>query len=376
MRILVELIALISVVAAQFKPSVYRYEVIANITDPKLNRDSCSSVKLGSRAFWTCRDTSYKLSDGSWSFPFVNSVGWTDYNADGSPYIQPSKELGPGSTGSNNILLMKGPLPTLPAYFPLRQSDCGDAGVCGDSFRWVSWVDSPPLVTNTAEDGTITAYAWLSKTLLSGIAPVDKNLPTTLYRLTYKPEEDENIVPHVEVVDYEFWSRSQIGFGVYGSLTYKGYAYLYGKMENGTGVALARVVMDKIESKSEYEFFANGNWTKETPSLSNKVTRIVNASAGGQGTYYWSQRHNSFIWIGQAGLSVTANFFITTATKPEGPWIEPYALFKGADGDQELASYSLQAHPHMLRQEDHGIYLSWTQCFDVYVTPLVYISFT
>lgn len=40
-------------VRPQFKSAKY----VGNVTDPSLDRDSCGSTRIGSRAFWTCRDT-------------------------------------------------------------------------------------------------------------------------------------------------------------------------------------------------------------------------------------------------------------------------------------------------------------------------------
>ncbi|KAJ2983221.1 hypothetical protein NQ176_g853 [Zarea fungicola] len=376
-------IILLSCVAAGFTapsravvaPTAKSVHIIANVTNPNLNRDSCGATKFGKKAFWTCRDTQYMMSNGQWSFPFTNSVGWSDFNPDGSPKLQHGGIVGPGSTGSNDILLMRGPNPSLPNFFKAGPDMCPDSGVCSDGSRWVGWPDTPPLITHTASDGTITAYSWVSKTNIKGLSVVNEEPPTTLYKLTYKPNDDPSIVPAVTVVNYEFWARHEIGYGTYGNMIRNGYIYAYGKSNGYFGIALARVAVADVEHKDKYEFYVGGKWTKQIPTFSDDAAKVPNAGYGGQGTFYWSDKYQSYIWVGQAGISVAADFYITIAPAPEGPWITPYLLYQGPNGNNPISSYSLQAHPSMLRQQDDGIYVTWTQQSEVYVTPLAYISF-
>lgn len=356
--------------------------VVGNVTDPTLSRDSCGSVKMGLRTFWTCRDTSIRLPDSEeYGYLFVNTVGWTDNNWDGSPAIQAGGPKGAGSDGTNNILLMKGPRPALPAFFPLSSDMCSNSGACPDGkTRWTGWPDSPPMIASTALDGTITAYTWVVKQHIVSLSleVLNSPPPATLYKMTYKLDLDPNVVPTVTTVNSEFWGPQEISYGAYGNVVKDGWAYLYGLAKDG--VALARVLVGSIEDRNSYQYYVNGVWTSTKPDINDMKAVVPNAGTRGQGTFYYSERHQSYIWIGQNYPDIHADFYMTTAPTPEGPWTKPYFLYQGRNGDGYLPAYSLQAHPDMLRWSDDGIYLSWTQFFKsttyaAYVTPLVYISF-
>jgi hypothetical protein len=140
------------------------------------------------------------------------------------------------------------------------------------------------------------------------------------------------------------------------------------------------VAADRIEDHSQYEYFVDGAWTKARPSIGQKGISIENASAGGQGTYYYSEHWSSFVWIG--GNSIPgANFFITTAPRPEGPWREPCLFYKGVSGNYSLSAYSIQAHPAMTKNiPRNGIFVTYTKTDVIapdtnrYTTPLVYVQ--
>ncbi|RFU72222.1 hypothetical protein TARUN_10038 [Trichoderma arundinaceum] len=368
---------------SQYKPQAKSTTILANVTDPDLSRDSCGSVKMGSRTLWTCRDTSIRIpGTGEYGFVFTNTVGWTDNRPDGAPAIQAGGPVGAGSDGANDVLLVKGPRPSLPVFYPLGPNMCPNSGVCDDgATRWTSWPDSPPLVSETAQDGTVTAYTWVSNNhIATGSLEVLTPQPsTTLYKMTYQPDSDPDVVPTVTTVDNSFWGEYEIAYGTYGNVVQGEYAYLYGLLFP-TGVALARVPVDSIEDEGQYEYYVDGRWTSTKPAISDPAAAITNAGTTGQGTFYYSNRAQSYVWIGQGSPSIWADFYITTAPSPEGPWINPYLLYSGPNGDGDLPSYSLQAHPHMLREYDDGIYLTWTQYFKpstyaAYVTPLAYVSF-
>ncbi len=363
-------------------PKLKSFTVLGNVTDPSLNRDSCGSTKFGSKVFWACRDTNVVLDNGNYFGLWASSAGWTEYASDGKPALKKGGAVGPGSTGSNTILPMKGPKPTVPLFYPLGKDMCPGAGGCDDGSRWVGWPDAPPLVTKTAADGTITAYTWVTKSHLRGLSVENAEQPTTLYRVTYKPTNDLNVLPKVEVVDYEFWGSNKPRYGDYGNLVRDGYAYLYGELKKEgfwSPMGLARVKVADVENKSRYEFFVDGKWTTQLPNIDDRKAVVKNAGAGGQGTYYYSERHELYIWIGQGYPSVSADFYMTTSPKPEGPWTDPVLLQNAANGNAPLGAYTLQAHPHMLRTEDNGIYVTWTQNFATpepgqYVTPIAYIA--
>jgi hypothetical protein len=154
--------------------------------------------------------------------------------------------------------------------------------------------------------------------------------------------------------------------------------YLYGQA-NGT-VSLAKVSADAVEDLAQYEYYVNGAWTKSKPSIGQDGIAIANASGGGQGTYYYSQPWRSYVWIG-GPPTPGADFYITTAPKPEGPWIEPFQLYTGVNGDYFLGAYSLQANPSLTNNPmNNSIFLTYTkndldqQNVNVYTTPLVYVE--
>lgn len=82
-------------------------------------------------------------------------------------------------------------------------------------------------------------------------------------------------------------------------------------------------------------------------------------------------------------MNPMADFWITTALKPQGPWAKPYKLWSGTNGDGFVGAYTLQAHPSLLPSltaTERGIYVSWTMQYDpktlpTYVTPLAYLEF-
>ncbi|EIW80655.1 hypothetical protein CONPUDRAFT_16453, partial [Coniophora puteana RWD-64-598 SS2] len=306
------------------------------VNDPTLNRDSCGSALIGGRVLWTCRDTQTVDSSGVNALPIISTTAsWTDLNAQGQPSLS-------GNTysmyGSNNLQS---------TFYPLQADECNGntAGSCSDNTRYAIWPDSSPLVTDTAADGTVTAYTWIRndhiKADLSDLTP---DCVSSLYKVVYSTSAGHDALPTVTLVNENFWTASeQLPYGAYGGFVADGTAYLYGKGSSGT-VGLAKVPVGSIENKSAYQFYVNGGWTSMAPSLGASGVNIPNVSAGGQGTYYYSPPWNSYVWIGQPGLSVSADFFITTSPNPEGPWTQPTKFYSGANGNATLGAYTLQAH--------------------------------
>lgn len=367
---------------AAVSPQVASVKLVANVTDPKVTRDSCGSVKIGNRAFWTCRDTeTWNQTTQQGELPLVtNTASWTDFNEDGTPKIQ-TGPVGADSNGSNPILLMYGGHPrTTPAFFPVLKDECPQSGACDDGSRWAVWPNSPPMIASTNGDTTI-GYTWIPKSHLDFLTLLNPEPPRTLYKITYQSSSNKKLLPTVSVVNENFWKRHEIGYGDYGNIVRNGVAYLYGQTDEPLGTALAKVSVDHVEDRSQYQYYVNGQWTKSMPGINNTAAIVSNAGAGGQGTFYYSDHFSSYIWIGQAANSGSADFHITTAPKPEGPWIKPYLIYQGTNGDSSIAGgYSLQAHPGLLKSPDqNGIYLTWTEQFEnttygAYITPLVYVT--
>lgn len=202
-----------------------------------------------------------------------------------------------------------------------------------------------------------------------------------LWKQVYTGTTDKTTVPVATVVAQEFWKSGEIGYGDYGNLVANGYAYLYGKLTEADPPAIARVPLGYIEQRSAYQYFVNGTWTKKMPPITDRTAIIPNCGASWQGTYYYSSYYKLYFWIGQKyDIGAVANFWITTASAPEGPWVTPYLLWQGQNGDGFVGAYTLQAHPGLLpstNAAENAIYLTYTQVWSSgpYITPLVYLEF-
>lgn len=354
-------------------------QVLGIVSNPLLNRDSCGSVRFQGRDFWTCRDTQTFDENGKPTLPVVSSTaGWTKFYPDGTPYLETFPD------GTTLGLLMGGNY-NGQVFFTLQPGQCNDnvAGGCGDDSRYAIWPDAPPMITSGADTGPITAYTWILNLKIRSDYSTDIPDPTTsLYKVFYDPATatDENALPSVSVVDGAFWAQDAIPYGSYGNVVRDGIAYLYGQTSNGH-IALAKVGAGSVEDKSAYQYYVNGAWSTTAPSKDDDGANIPNASAGGQGTYYYSESWQSYVWIGQAALSVSAEFFITTAPDPTGPWEEAKLFYTGQTGDAALGAYSHQAHPDMVPAGKNQIYLTYTKTdhnpfvdADVYSTPFIVVE--
>ncbi|KAI1189303.1 hypothetical protein F5B17DRAFT_391882 [Nemania serpens] len=350
-----------------FSPTVGKATVVGNVADPAINRDSCGSTRIGDRAFWTCRDSQPYDSNGVPVLPiWSSSASWSDFNADGTPGLQQY-----GGDGSRN------------PYFPYTAGECNgnSAGSCADGSRYAIWPDSPPLVASTVNN-IVTAYTWIRKSHIKpDLSTNDPDPATSLYKLTYNlGTSDRNVLPTVTLVNEDFWLYGSIPYGSYGNVIKDGIAYLFGQPSNGV-VSLAKVPIGSIEDRSKYQYWVNGAWVSSMPSIGAANISIPNVSAGGQGTYYFSTYWNKWVWIGQAGISVSADFFITTADSITGPWASPVNFYSGQTGSYFLGAYSLQAHPGLnpAGTATNEIYISYTkndvvQNTSKYSTPLIHIQ--
>ncbi|KAK2757719.1 hypothetical protein FQN54_004688 [Arachnomyces sp. PD_36] len=319
-------------------------EFIGLLADPELNRDSCGSARFGDRAFWVCRDSQHYDENGIPSLPLITTTAsWSDIKEGGGVDLT--------WYGNNHDQ----------SFYPQIPGNCDDnaAGACPDGTRYVIWPNSPPMVVSDA-GGVVTAYAWSLNSYIKGLENIIADPSTALYKITYSGSGSGDELPDVEIVDEAFWAENEIPFGDYGNVIVNGTAYLYGKGSDGK-VALARCPADSVEDKSTYEFYVGGSWTSEKPSLGDEAAALDNVSAGGQGTYYYSEHWQSYVWIGQSGISVGADFFITTSPSPEGPWIEPFNFFSAVSGTHDLGAYTLQAHPAFSSPDVNEIYITYTK---------------
>ena len=357
-------------------------QVLGIATDPSLDRDSCGSVKFNTRALWVCRDTQPVGPDGLPNFPvFTSSASWSDFNKDGTPGLTPINPKENTSTiDVDDELLLYGKNHEK-AFYPLQYNECNDnqAGECGDGSRYALWPDSPPLVSVINADGSIVAYTWIRQShITADLGTLVPDPPATLYRVDYMPEgATKTELPQVEVVNETFWGENEIAYGDYGNLMRNGTAYLYGQPSTGI-VALAKVPALDIEDKSQYQYWVDGAWTLQQPSM-NASGINLNNTAGGQGTFYFSEPWQSYVWIGGPN-GLGADFYVTTAPEPYGPWTTPELFYQGISGNYSLGAYSLQAHPALLANPQYNeIYISWTKNdivdnVNVYTQPLVLVQ--
>jgi hypothetical protein len=285
-------------VRAAVSPQVAKVQLIANVTDPQVTRDSCGSVKIGDRALWACRDTeTWNNTSGQGELPLIaNTASWTDFNQDGAPKIQ-TGPIGADSYGSNPILLMYGGHPkTYPTFYPILNNECPDSGVCDDGSRWAIWPNSPPMVTSTEDnEGMKIGYTWIPKAHLDVLTPLIPEPARTLYKITYQETSKKNHLRSVSAVKENFWKRGGIGYGDYGNVVWDGIAYLYGQTDSPTGTALAKAAVEDVEDREQYQYYVDCGWTKQQPGINDTAAIISNAGAGGQGTFYYSEYFSSYI---------------------------------------------------------------------------------
>ncbi|EED15920.1 hypothetical protein TSTA_010380 [Talaromyces stipitatus ATCC 10500] len=354
-------------VNADFIPTVLGTpRVLGNVSDPTIDRDSCGSDRFGDRALWTCRD-SQPFSKGVPVLPiYSSSSSWTDFASDSTPLIQTWTDAA-GNTETG--LLCSGKNNEKP-FFPYPSDECSSntAGACDDGTRYVLWPNSPPLVTNEdTSTGAITAYTWISEDHINGsLTLLNPGPGTILYEIKSDPHMngDSTGLPTVTTIQENFWTADEMPYGVYGEVVVNDVAYLYGQNAVRT-VGLAKVSAGSVADKSAYQYYVDG--------VDGTGVSITNAGAGGQGTFYYSTVWNLYVWIGQAGISVAPDFYITTAPALEGPWVRPINFYSA---DYINWSYTLQAHPGLLaNSSENAIYLTYTiNDSGYYWTPLVYVQ--
>ncbi|KAF8316803.1 hypothetical protein DL93DRAFT_715701 [Clavulina sp. PMI_390] len=320
--------------------------VVGSLTNPGITRDSCSSGNFGPLGtLWICRDTQ----------PIVNGVPSTDVVANTGAFS--------GTAGSTSLNLTSPALTT--PYLPFDSAtECGTYGLCSDGTRYVGWPNTGPAVTYDF-DGSVNGYMFVPKQHISGLT-VEGDTYYSLYHLGYVSGQS-SLLPTVSMDYQSWWGTNDVGYGAYGSVVQGNYAYLFGTTSSSE-MALARVdlssgVFTAIETLSEYEYWVNGAWTTTKPSLTDSGLGITNAYAGGQGTYFYSTYWSSYVWVGGSAYP-GANFYITTAPDPTGPWTTPTLFYTGAEGSaSSLPAYSCVAHPELSTVSPSGkeLYISWTE---------------
>ncbi|KAJ7688883.1 hypothetical protein B0H17DRAFT_1202745 [Mycena rosella] len=336
-------------------PVVASTTTYGDLIDPGLNRDSCSSTLWANDVLWVCRDTQQAFANGSIGTHLVaNTVSLS-----GLP-----------SAPSNPIqLVLSSPQGYGPIFYAFEadecpQEGCGDGvcgpGICGDGTRWVN------------------AYGFMAKQRLLGLSVVN----ATGYSLYHVTSQRPGVIPSAKMHINAFWSATQIGYGSAASVVRNGFAYLYGATPDRK-LAVARAaltgLLSSLEDHKIYEYYVNGTWAR-TPPVNTDPTIVLPNTSAVQGTMYWSPKWQSYVWIGGDGFP-NANFLISTAPKPEGPWSAPQQFYSGVVGNGTLAAYSAVAHPDLTDGTGNYIFITWTKThfdvdgiFNVYEQPLVRVD--
>ncbi|KAJ7453288.1 hypothetical protein B0H11DRAFT_2245526 [Mycena galericulata] len=329
-----------------------------------LSRDSCTSTLWsGSTVLWVCRDTEQIASNGEAVLPVVaNTASYSGLpSAPSSP--QPLVLTSPQGFGS--------------LFYPLESDECPSSGECSDGTRWVGWPNTAPVVTFRGTTGQVNAYAFIARDHLSGLA----TLNTPSYTMYHLLSQSSGPIPSTSVDVSSFWSTTQIGYGSAASVVNNGYAYLYGPTPNGK-LAIARAALTDflgaLDDKTLYEYYVNGAWTTTAPVSSDSTIPLPNTSSV-QGTIYYSPKWSSYVWIGGDSYP-DANFLISTAPNPEGPWTAATQFYSGVIGIGSLPAYSAVAHPGLTDGTGNYIFITWTRTiknaegYDVYDQPLVRVD--
>ncbi|KAJ7256209.1 hypothetical protein B0H12DRAFT_1112786 [Mycena haematopus] len=352
-----------SATALAVTPVVSSTTSYGSLVSSGLSRDSCTSSAWSGNALWVCRDTEQITSSGQVVLPvIVNTASF-------SPLPNPPTNPQP--------LVLSSPQGFGSPYYPLESDECPPYGVCGDGTRWVGWPDTGPVVTFAGTGGAVNAYAFIGRKHLSGLTVVN----TPSYSLYHVISQSAGPIPNASVLVSSFWSTTQIGYGSAASVVNNGYAYLYGATPNGK-LAVARAALTgflgALDSKSIYQYYVNGAWTATAPSSTDSTIPLPNTSSV-QGTIYWSAKWSSYVWIGGDSFP-DANFYISTAPNPEGPWTAATLFYTGVVGVGSLPAYSTVAHPSLTDGTGNYIFISWTRTIvnsagvDVYDQPLVRVD--
>jgi hypothetical protein len=372
-------------------PQFTNVQLLGDIVDRNLQRDSCGSVRWGDRALWTCRDTELLINQ---SIPLLvynntfagflsSSASYTGFKADGTPDIIAVTD---DQYGYDHELVMYGNN-NAKSFFPLASDECSgnEAGSCDDGTRFALWPSTPPSVTSEGSDGSIVAYTFLRvEHITSTLGVVNPDPPTSLYRMNWSPavQGTGDVLPAVTLVEEQFWDLNSFAYGDYGTVTSDGYLYLYAETSNYK-IALAKVPLGSVEDKSTYQYFVNGVWGQTRPANVNDTSAYLDhPGAGGQGTYFYSEYYGCFVWLGQTAGSIESDLYVSTAPAPEGPWIDPYIIHTFPDGNYTLGAYSFQAHPGLLdNTSTDQMYITYNKNialgdnFAVYTSPLYLVNF-
>ncbi|ORX35531.1 hypothetical protein BD324DRAFT_609331 [Kockovaella imperatae] len=380
--------------------------------DPNLIRDSCISTYelIDGRVLWLCRDTIIlknqsipyyfehgQLFGGGAAGLVSSSASWSDQGLLGPDFVQPPPQQGQKDVTSlyPAQLTQYGGSSIYDqdlAYVPYQPDECDgipagtSGGNCNDGTRYALWPDSPPVVTNTALDGTVTMHLYLRVPHTGFLRIVDFYPPCSLFKLTYTPNTDKTVLPSISLVAQDFFPRYVFNYGDFAHAKdpLGQTLYLWAQSFQGN-YGLARVPVNAVEDLSQYEYYySNGTgWSSVQPNVNQTeaYVDIGGLGASGQATIYWNPFFGQYVAFGQLEGEFVANLYMSLASNPEGPWSDAtlvYSFPTGPSGN----GYTLAAHPEMSLLPNE-IYISYTGSSDynnntndqVYNTPIYKLTF-
>ncbi|TBU37961.1 hypothetical protein BD309DRAFT_904328 [Dichomitus squalens] len=359
-----------SVPAASYRlqnvnPAVANVTIYPSLDMQGLNRDSCVSVAWEpNQPLWVCRDTQQLQSNGQPGIGVIaNTASYSGI---------------PSDVSNPQALVLTSPQGFGSLFYQLEADECPEFGLCSDNSRWVGWPNTGPVVT-FAFNGAVSAYQVLGRVHLNGLTQIN-DPDFSLYHVTSQTA-DPNTIPATNMSVSGFWTSDEVGYGNDASVVVNGYAYLYGATPS-SGLAVARSALTgflgNLQDKSLYEYYVNGQWQAAVPGKNDSGVTLENTRSA-QGTVYFSDKWNSFVWIGGDGFP-NANFYISTAPNPEGPWTSPTLFYSGAVGDPNTLTYSTVAHPALTDGTGDYIFLSYSRVItnaegvQVYDQPLLRVD--
>lgn len=126
-----------------------------------------------------------------------------------------------------------------------------------------------------------------------------------------------------------------------------GYIYIYGyaNFQNSAGqnnLILARAPEDKLDHFRAWEYFSNGNWTKDF----RKIAPIF-SGAPPEGSVSWQPFLKKFVFVYTDGI--WGRIVMRTAGAPEGPWSLPVTLYQCPEMrfSRNIFCYAGKGHPEL-----------------------------
>jgi hypothetical protein len=167
-----------------------------------------------------------------------------------------------------------------------------------------------------------------------------------------------------------FWTEKEATLGTAVLTGEPGYLYVYGcrRMEDGrSGVVLARVKLNNVETPDAYEYLTAG------PSLSSPTTppQWETDPAKCIALFYdvpteMSVSHNDYLgcYIAVHSVSIFDEIRLRSAQAPWGPWDEGETIWQVKPASPDAFSYAAKEHPELARAGGRILYVTFVDSHD------------